>query len=708
MVDIRSQSFLMHAWGFRFRVRVSFDRQTQNLIFWFVRPSNQCKMVGCAFHGCVGSSVLNICLITIGWIDASQRKLIQDVSIIPKNAQSKTQLVSISPPTLIRFVFMQASQTPPVTLDEKSIVCSFEAASGSLLVSLEAPSAGTIIAASLCARIDMLVVATSGGMPGQAKGKSVCGQHKRHHALIQTHPTVDTPLNKRYSCHPPHDSHPRPQHNWPFLVSFDKQKDQNKQDDETIHRPLISIFSDSSIRLDPLTSFTSASSHPSRLARIARPKQHQLRIGFRRSFSDGFSDSVSPSVLPGDSRPSQKGPLEWHVDSGLYALLETDPRTVAHSELPPVPRLTSDDDAKEGNPAMDCDSHARLTSTRPSSGTSCICRSSTVGHCAEESVRVGLLQSVALSLHHLLCFSLTPFDFLNAHLVSIGSSFRFLFGFFIRLVLPLVSLHCLCPPLRQTISATLLVFFASSLDSASGFFHTLPSDILSSLIEGAIPLAPHHSRRPPQRPVSQSSPLPSLPLSDGTCEAERVRRFLPVVAVCGGGQSRCECIQFRRDNGNAGRDSLPRCVLVAKPGRCPAHRRPRNSPSSSFVISKSGHATPIDVWNDLQVIIQWKNESITATLEDNTLPVKGRDRKESESFLSVTPRRCASLGCLGHAERVALFNKSGDVEPSDDADLLPLGGGLILSGGGECVAVRICDKWDTFGVGDLGRRAIRR
>ncbi|KAK2959269.1 hypothetical protein BLNAU_5827 [Blattamonas nauphoetae] len=47
-------------------------------------------MVGCAFHGCVGSSVLNICLVTIGWIDASQRKLIQDVSIIPKNAQSKT------------------------------------------------------------------------------------------------------------------------------------------------------------------------------------------------------------------------------------------------------------------------------------------------------------------------------------------------------------------------------------------------------------------------------------------------------------------------------------------------------------------------------------------------------------------------------------------------------------------------------------------
>ncbi|KAK2959287.1 hypothetical protein BLNAU_5845 [Blattamonas nauphoetae] len=101
--------------------------------------------------------------------------------------------------------------------------------------------------------------------------------------------------------------------------------------------------------LDPLKSFTSASSHPSRLARIVRIQNNafvrcllplvkassfdlntsahnlqQLGIGIYRSFSDGFSDSISPTVLSGGRRPSQKGPLEWNVDSGLDALLETD------------------------------------------------------------------------------------------------------------------------------------------------------------------------------------------------------------------------------------------------------------------------------------------------------------------------------------------------------------------------------------------------
>ncbi|KAK2959270.1 hypothetical protein BLNAU_5828 [Blattamonas nauphoetae] len=442
------------------------------------------------------------------------------------------------------------------------------------------------------------------------------------------------------------------------------------------------------------------SSHPSRLARIARVQNNtfvrcllplvkaspfdlnasahnlqQLGIGFNRSFSDGFSDSVSPSVLPGDSRPSQKGPLEWHVDSGLYALLETDPRS-----------------------SFSCCSwhklHLPFVHGRTLRGLAFMTPFILDHLPEEESVRVGLLQSVALSLHHLLCFSLTPFDFLNAHLVSIGSSFRFLFGFFIRLVLPLVSLHCPCPPLRQTISATLLVFFASILDSASGFFHTLPSDILSSLFgvlsEVLTIIAPPPASKEqslsrltiPTERVAESFPIVVQPLSDGTCEAERVRRFLPVVAIAANAFNSAETTGTRDETHSHDVFKLRSPVAV------PLIDGLVNSPSSSFVISKSGHATPIDVWNDLQVIIQWKNESITATLEDNTLPVKGRDRKESESFLSVTPRRCASLGCLGHAERVALFNKSGDVEPSDDADLLPLGGGLILSGGGECVAVR--------------------
>ncbi|KAK2954454.1 hypothetical protein BLNAU_10622 [Blattamonas nauphoetae] len=99
-----------------------------------------------------------------GWIHASQRKLIQDVSTVPKKEQSKTQVVSISPPTLIRYVFLSASQTALVTLDEKNIVRTFEVASGSLFASFEALCAGTITAACLCAPFDMLVVATSGGM----------------------------------------------------------------------------------------------------------------------------------------------------------------------------------------------------------------------------------------------------------------------------------------------------------------------------------------------------------------------------------------------------------------------------------------------------------------------------------------------------------------------------------------------------------------
>ncbi|KAK2941206.1 hypothetical protein BLNAU_23874 [Blattamonas nauphoetae] len=105
----------------------------------------------------------------------------------------------------------------------------------------------------------------------------------------------------------------------------------------------------SQVILDPLKSFTSASSHPSRLARIARVQNNafvrcllplvkassfdlntsahnlqQLGIGIYRSFSDGFSDSISPTVHSGGRHPSQKGPLERNVDSGLNALLETD------------------------------------------------------------------------------------------------------------------------------------------------------------------------------------------------------------------------------------------------------------------------------------------------------------------------------------------------------------------------------------------------
>ncbi|KAK2961498.1 hypothetical protein BLNAU_3620 [Blattamonas nauphoetae] len=92
------------------------------------------------------------------------RKLIQDDSTIPTKESSKTQVVSISPPTIIRFVFLQASQSAFVTLDERNIVCSFEVASGSLFASFEALSAGTITPACLCAPIHIIVVASCGGM----------------------------------------------------------------------------------------------------------------------------------------------------------------------------------------------------------------------------------------------------------------------------------------------------------------------------------------------------------------------------------------------------------------------------------------------------------------------------------------------------------------------------------------------------------------
>ncbi|KAK2949457.1 hypothetical protein BLNAU_15653 [Blattamonas nauphoetae] len=744
--------------------------------------------------------------------------------------------------------------------------------------------------------------------------------------------------------------------------------------------------------LDPLTSFTSASSHPSRLARIARVQNNafvrcllplvkassfdlntsahnlqQLGIGIHRSFSDGVSDSVSPSVLPGGRRPSQKGPLEWHVDSGLYALLETDPQSCfsccsvfadqdqAPSPTPnslpfhaSLPMMTQKEEIQRciviltlvftthspflipflspssavsidpitghighrfvsppsgpyldqiitilANPRTDLDSshtHSEETFDIDSAGdvedesndddepvalspgilTSSTRRTVTlpppirlpakilpsdrivlnsfwpllphpclltthvfpsISNVApdlepsetvrshfnssfkrhklhlpfvhnqtlhglafmtpfildhlpeEEGVRVGLLQSVALSLHHLLCFSLTSFGSLNTHLISIGfrpscsptsqdspfstaflslpaqnrmqvqfsfmmgvkmiavvlqnitllvnslltsSSFRLLFDFFVELVPPLVSLHRTCPPLRQTISATLLVFFTSILDPDSAFFHTLHSDILSSLFavlsEVLAIVAPQPASKeqpfshltilvdPPQLPASQSSSLPSLirlkeslnefpsssivfqplpavvcvsyseftthfssflfaveDMADVTDSDFRTTLIRSAAQVAVNAFNSAETTGTRDESlshdvfcqqlntilthfGVPFRAQICEARVAAPPSvqaNAPrsAFHSPSNqkgsliddlidSPSSSFVISKSGRATPIDISNDPQVIIQRKNEAITATLEDNALTVKSRDRKESGSFLS--------------------------------------------------------------------------
>ncbi|KAK2953176.1 hypothetical protein BLNAU_11962 [Blattamonas nauphoetae] len=162
-----------------------------------------------------------------GWIHASQPKLLQDVSTIPKKEQLKTQVVSISPPTLICFVFLQASQTALVTLDEKNIVRTFEGASKSLFASFEALCAGPITAVCLCVPINMLVVATSDGM------------HKQHHALIQPLPTVDTPLRTRHSSHQPHGSHPHPPHTWLYLPRwYTPRKPQSAQKADWLCQPL--------------------------------------------------------------------------------------------------------------------------------------------------------------------------------------------------------------------------------------------------------------------------------------------------------------------------------------------------------------------------------------------------------------------------------------------------------------------------------------
>ncbi|KAK2944107.1 hypothetical protein BLNAU_20991 [Blattamonas nauphoetae] len=269
------------------------------------------------------------------------------------------------------------------------------------------------------------------------------------------------------------------------------------------------------------------------------------------------------------------------------------------------------------------------------------------------------------------------------------------------LVLPPVSLHCIFPPLRQTIAATLLVFFASILDPASAFFHTLNSDILSSLFAVlsevlAIVAPPPASKEQPfshltilidplQAPASQSSSLPSLvrlkksqnafpssffvfqPLPAVVCVSyseftTHFSSFLYAVEdmadvtdsdfrttlVRSAAQVAVNAFNSTETTGTRN-ETLPHDIgeaRVAVPPSLQANaprsdfHSPSNqkglliddlidSPSSSFVISNSGRASLIDISNDPQVIIQLKNEAITARLEGNTLTVKNRDRKES-------------------------------------------------------------------------------